>query len=223
MTAETGLVRDDRSVTGLVTRAQAGDQQAWDTLVERYSPLIWSICRRYRLARADADDVSQAVWLHLVDTLSRLRDPAALPGWLATTTQRECLRVLRAAQRPHAATPVIDAENIPDQHTGIAEQELLAAERHAALREALTHLPPRCQQLIAMLTADPPVPYTQISATLGIPVGSIGPTRSRCLDKLRHHPAIAALIDTEASGAEGELAGQAAAAGTRRAEPQRCE
>jgi RNA polymerase sigma factor (sigma-70 family) len=211
MPAEVGPRHDRRPVTDLVTRARNDDQRAWNALVKQYAPLIWSICRRYRLAGADADDVGQSVWLHLVDHLGNLRDPAALPGWLATTTQRECLRVLRTAQRPHAAASVIDAENIPDQHTRIAEQELLRAERHAALREALTHLPARCQQLIALLTEDPPVPYAQISAMLGIPVGSIGPTRSRCLAKLRHHPAIAALTNAEATCAEGEMPGQAAA------------
>jgi RNA polymerase sigma factor (sigma-70 family) len=121
------------------------------------------------------------------------------------------VRVLRAAQRPPAAASVIDAENIPDQHTGIVEEEVLRAERHAALREALTHLPARCQQLITLLTEDPPVPYAQISATLGIPAGSIGPTRSRCLAKLRRHPGIAALANSEATCAESEMPGQAAA------------
>ncbi len=210
MTAEAGPVRDTRTVIDLVTRARNGDQQAWDTLVERYAPLIWAICRRHRLVGADADDVGQSVWLHMVDHLADLRDPAALAGWLATSTQRECWRVVRAAQRPPAAASVTGAENIPDQHTGIAEQEVLRAERHAALREALTGLPPRCRQLIALLIADPPVPYAQISATLGIPVGSIGPTRARCLAKLRHHPAIAALTNVEATCA-GRESGQAAA------------
>ena len=96
MTAEGGPVRGDLSVTGLVTRARNGDQQAWDALVDRYAPLIWSICRRHRLGGADAGDVGQSVWLQLVDQLDRIRDPAALPGWLATTTRRECVRVLRA-------------------------------------------------------------------------------------------------------------------------------
>ena len=89
-------------LTGLVARAGNGDKQAWDELVERYAPLIWSICRRYRLDRADADDVGQIVWLQLVDQLGSIRDPAALPGWLATTTQRECGRVLRAARQQEA-------------------------------------------------------------------------------------------------------------------------
>jgi RNA polymerase sigma factor (sigma-70 family) len=191
-------MRDDLAVTDLVTRAQDGDQQAWYALVERYAPLIWSICRRYRLGGADAEDAAQAVWLRLVDQLDKIRDPAAIAGWLATTTRRECCRVLRAARRPQAAWPARDAEAIADEQARTAEQELLAAERHAALREALAQLTPREQQLIAILAADPPVPYAEISARLGIPVGSVGPTRGRCLDKLRRYPAIAALINAEA-------------------------
>jgi RNA polymerase sigma factor (sigma-70 family) len=106
--------------------------------------------------------------------------------------------VLRAARRPQAALPARDAEAIADEQALTAEQELLAAERHAALRAALAQLTPRERQLIAILAADPPVPYAEISARLGIPVGSIGPTRGRCLDKLRRYPAIAALINAEA-------------------------
>jgi RNA polymerase sigma factor (sigma-70 family) len=187
----------DCSVSDLVARARSGDRQAWDALVERYAPLIWSICRRHRLGQADADDVGQSVWLRLLDQLDRVREPAALPGWLSTTTRRECLRVLSAAQGPHATIYALDVESLPDQRAGTADQELLAAERHAALRAAFTQLPPNGQQLLALLTADPPMPYADISAQLGIPVGSIGPTRSRYLDKIRRHPAIAALINTE--------------------------
>jgi len=181
-------------VTDLVVRAKDGDKRAWDALVERYTPLIWSICLRYRLGSADAEDVNQAVWLVVVDRLGALREPAALPGWLATTTQRECCRVLRAARRMQPGGQALE-DGVPDEQAATAEEELLKAERHAALREAFTCLPPNCQQLIAMLIRDPPVPYAQISAELGIPVGSIGPTRRRCLDKLRSHPAIAAMID----------------------------
>jgi RNA polymerase sigma factor (sigma-70 family) len=202
-------MRNDPVVTDLVTRARNGDKQAWDALVERYAPLIWSICRRYRVADADADDVGQGVWLQLVDQLDKIRDPAALPGWLATTTRRECVRVLRAARGPHAARYALDAETIPDGQAQMAEQQVLMAERHAALREAFAHLPPCDQQLIALLIQDPPVLYAEISARLCIPVGSIGPTRGRCLDKLRRHPAIAALINDETENAESEPAGQA--------------
>ena len=192
-------MRDDLMVTDLVTCARGGDKQAWDALVERFAPLIWCICRRYRLGGADAEDVGQNVWLHLVDQLDKIRDPAALPGWLATATRRECMRVLHTVRGPHAAGYALDAETIPDDQALMADQELLVAERRAALREAFAHLSPCCQQLIAALIEDPPVPYTQISARLGIPVGSIGPTRSRCLNKLRRYPAIAALIDAEAA------------------------
>jgi RNA polymerase sigma factor (sigma-70 family) len=96
-------MRDDPVVTDLVTRAANGDKQAWDTLVERYAPLIWSICRSYRLDRAEAEDVGQSVWLHLAEQLHHIRDAAALAGWLVTTTRRECLRLLRTASGPQAA------------------------------------------------------------------------------------------------------------------------
>ena len=186
--------RDDPVVIDLVARARGGDIRAWDALVERFAPVIWSICRQHRLGRADADDVGQSVWLRLVDQLDTIREPAALGGWLATTTRRECGRLVRAARGPHTALYSLDAETIADEQAGTAEQDLFAAERHAALRQAFADLPPDGQQLIAMLLADPPVPYAQISARLGIPIGSIGPTRRRCLDKMRRHPAIAALI-----------------------------
>ncbi len=105
MSARFSLVGEDKSrsdapvAAELVTRARNGDRPAWDALVDRYAPLIWAICRRYRLDVGDAEDVGQSVWLHLLEQLDRLRDPAALAGWLATTARRECIRVLRA-RRP---------------------------------------------------------------------------------------------------------------------------
>jgi RNA polymerase sigma factor (sigma-70 family) len=194
---------DHLPVADLVTRAKNGEQQAWDALVERYAPLIWSICRRYRLERADAEDVSQAVWFTLVARLDHLRDPAALPGWLATTTRRECGRVLHAAGRRRAGERVLIAANLSDTETAPVDHELLVAEQQAALREAFARLPPACQQLLTLLSADPPVPYAEISARLGIPAGSIGPNRRRCLDRLSRDPAIAALISAEAVSTAG--------------------
>jgi len=187
-------MRDDPQVTSLVMRARNGDQRAWDALVERYAPLLWSICRRYRLNDADAEDVGQAVWMRLVDQLDSLRDPAALPGWLATTTRRECIQVQRVAGRHGAAGQMPDLENIPDQHTAAADEELLRAEGNAALRDAFARLPRDWQRLLAMLSADPPVPYAEISARLGISIGSIGPNRGRALERLRRDPAIVALM-----------------------------
>ena len=131
--------------------------------------------------------------------LSRLRWPA-----VAATTRRECERAARAAQPPGAAGPVPHAQTIPDEQAATAEQELLAAERSAALREAFLHLPLSGRRLITMLIEDPPPPYAQISAKLGIPAADIGPARSRCLDQLRHHPAIAALINAETETARCE-------------------
>ena len=196
-------------VVDLVTRARDGDRQAWDALVDRYAPLIWAICRRYRLDRADGEHVGQSVWLRLLEQLEKIRDPAALAGWLATTAQRECIRVLRT-RRPHPAGYVPDANDVPDDQSATAEQELLAAERDAALREALARLPASCQQLIALLCADPSVPYAEISTRLGIAAGSIGPYRGRCLEELRRDPAIAALIRAASGPRDGELRAPAA-------------
>ena len=198
-------MRDDPVVTDLVIRARNGEEQAWDALVDRYVPLIWSICRMHRLCGADAEDVGQNVWVQLVDQLDKIRDPAALPGWLATTTRRECLRALRGAQGPVGAVRVLDTEKILDKQAETAEQELLVAERQAALREAFRRLPPHCQRLITMLLADPPLSYAEIGARLGIPVGSIGPNRVRCLDRLRRDPVIAALINAEAETVPDEM------------------
>jgi RNA polymerase sigma factor (sigma-70 family) len=188
-------VSADPMVIDLVARARSGDGRAWDALVDRYAPLVWSVCRKYQLGRADADDVAQSVWLHLVDHLDQIRDAAALPGWLATTTRRECWRVMRTSRAPHTIFFEPNADHRRDEHAGAPEQQLLATERHAAVRDAFTHLPPAGQRLFALLMADPPLPYAEISAKLGMPVGSIGPTRSRYLDKIRRYPAIAALID----------------------------
>ena len=188
---------DDLTVTDLVARAKTGEQQAWDELVERYAPLIWSICRRFRLEAADAEDVGQVVWLRLVTCLDDLRDPAALPGWLVTTTQRECVRARRAAGTRPESGYVLATEDLPDIGIAAVEEELLRAERNATLRDALTRLPPGCQQLLTLLMTDPPIPYAEISARLGIPTGSIGPSRRRCLDKLGRDPAIIALLSSE--------------------------
>jgi RNA polymerase sigma factor (sigma-70 family) len=199
-------------IAGLVARAANGDEQAWHGIVERYAPLIWSICLRHRLDGTDAEDVVQSVWLHLVNHLGRLRDPAALPGWLVTATRRECFRYQRAAG-PRPVTELgPGVADMADTQAVVAEEEVLRAERHAALREAFADLPPGGQQLMALLIVDPPLPYTEISARLGIPVGSIGPTRKRLLARLRRHPALAGLaaaasVGTELSGAE--LAGLA--------------
>lgn len=188
-------MRDDSLVTSLVTRAASGDQGAWDDIVERYAPLVWSICRRSQLDRRDIDDVGQSVWLLLVEKIGTLREPAALPGWLVTTTHRECLRVLRAARRhDHAELPA-DEQMPPAPDAALIEQEILAREREAALRAAFAELPRRSRELLAMLMRDPPSSYEEISATLGLAVGSIGPMRARCLSQLRRSAHLSAFAE----------------------------
>jgi RNA polymerase sigma factor (sigma-70 family) len=189
-------VRDDPYVVTLVARAAAGDQTAWDEIVERYAPLVWKIGIRYRLSAEDIADVGQKVWLLSVEKIGSLREPAALPGWLARTTQRECLRVLGEARRhDHAELPPED-QMPTDPDTAMIEEEILRAERNAALRAALAELPHNCRELLSMMICDPPCKYEDISATLGLKMGSIGPLRARCLERLRHSPHLAAIIDT---------------------------
>jgi RNA polymerase sigma factor (sigma-70 family) len=187
------------TVAGLVIRARDGDGHAWDQLVERFVPLVWSICRRYRLSQADAEDVNQTVWLVLVEQLDKLREPAALPGWLATATRREALRVQGAARKYETMGSDADIETAADSSAPPIEQEILAAERQAALRAAFAELPSRCQRLLSMLMADPPRSYAEISQSIPIPVGSIGPQRSRCLDRLRRSPVLTAMFSEEMS------------------------
>jgi RNA polymerase sigma factor (sigma-70 family) len=134
-------------------------------------------------------------WLRTVEHLAELREPAALPGWLVTVTRRECLRVMAQRRVSLAHDPTGDRLEVPaGDDPAAVDDELLAAEREAALRRAFGQLRPECQQLLALLVHEPPLPYREISAKLGIAVGSIGPTRGRCLDALRRSPALATLI-----------------------------
>src|SRR5260370_18921679 len=149
-------MRDDPLVIALVARAAGGDQTAWNELVERYAPLVWSICLKYRLDRTDIDDVGQTVWLLLVEKIGSLREPAALPGWLTTTTHRECIRVLRAARRHEQPGLPPAGELLPDPDAMSIEQDILIAERDASVRAAFAELPRGCRELLSMLVSDPP-------------------------------------------------------------------
>ncbi|UWZ45524.1 sigma-70 family RNA polymerase sigma factor [Dactylosporangium matsuzakiense] len=186
-------MRDDPALVTFVERARAGDQAAWNALVDRYAPLVYGICRRYRLQDADTEDAGAAVWLRLVERLATIREPAALPGWLTTTTRNECLRVLRTRRRD------IPAELVDGPDTRADEDFLVVQERAIALRAAFAQLNERCRELLSRLFADPPTPYAKISADLGIAVGAIGPSRQRCLEHLRRDPALAPLL-TEVTG-----------------------
>ena len=197
MTTQAIRMRDGPEVSDLVRRATGGDSQAWDALVERFIPLVWSICRGHRMDQADARTVSQAVWRQLAGQLGTFRDPAALAGWLAATTHRECDEVRRAARQQPGPGQMPHTTDKPGEQAQMPERELLAAEFHAALCEAFAQLPSRCQRLIAMLIQDPPVADAEISATLGIPARSIRHNCHSCLQRLRRYPAIATLIHAE--------------------------
>lgn len=178
------------SVAELVRRAAKGDQEAWNALVDRYAQLVWSVARAHRLGAADAADVSQVTWLRLVEHLGRLREPEALAGWLATTARRESLAALRRAGRQVPADLDPGAGGSPEPPP---DARILADERSSALREAFVALPPNCQVLLRLLNADPPPSYAAVSEALAMPVGSIGPTRARCLERLRRHPKLAGI------------------------------
>lgn len=189
---------DDPTVTELVAAAAAGDQSAWDRLVARYVPLVISVASRYRLADDDVADVSQTVWLRLVQHLGALREPQALPGWLVTTTRNECFRVLRSHQRVSPFDPLTESPaDQADLRDGTAidiDNDLLSAERRTALLAAFAELPDHHRELLLLLLADPPPSYAEISTRLGIPIGGIGPTRARAVERLRRSPALAALM-----------------------------
>jgi RNA polymerase sigma factor (sigma-70 family) len=172
---------------GAVVRAASeGDREAWNALVARYGGLIWSVARAHRLGDADAADVFQTTWLRLVEHLGEIRDPDRVGSWLATTARHECLRVLRVGQR-HVLTDGFELIEGPDD--AAADTRLLTEERDAALWRAFARISERCRGLLRMLAADPPPSYEEVGAALDMPIGSIGPTRGRCLEQLRERAA----------------------------------
>lgn len=168
----------------LVDAAAGGHGWAWEELVDAYVGLIWAITRSYRLAEGDAHDVAQTTWLRLVEHIDRLSDPSRVGAWLATTTRRECLRVLRQAKR-QVLLPEWDDLDAVELDADAVDLALLREEEDLTVRRAVDQLPPRCQALLGLLMLDPPPSYEEVSASLGMPIGSIGPTRGRCLRKLR--------------------------------------
>jgi len=198
------------TVLSLVAAARDGDAGAWDALVEEFLPLVHGVVRRFRLGPADAADVNQTVWLRLVEHLDDLRDPRALPGWLATTARREALRAVESGRRTTSIDPQGPAlDGVPGDLPGEADvaEDLLRDELRRAVRAGLAELPTQRRRLLEMLMDDPPAPYDEISSTLKIPVGSIGPTRARALRQLRDTRAMRAYTASPdpagASGGEG--------------------
>jgi RNA polymerase sigma factor (sigma-70 family) len=186
-------VDDDRSpIAGLVTAANRGDQEAWRELVSRYSPLLVSVIRRFGLSRAETEDVAQTVWLRMVEHLGALREPHALPKWLITTGRREAMRHLTSGRRDWPHDPQHDSWPAVPANDEDPDEALDRTERHLALLAGMAELPSRQRELLVMLMVDPPLPYVTISERTGIPVGSIGPTRARAIDRLRQTPPMVA-------------------------------
>ena len=175
---------DAADVAQLVRQAAAGDHDSWERLVDKFARLIWAITRDFKLGESDAADVAQATWLRLLEHIDRIEYPERVGSWLATTARNECLRSLAARKRVVLAHDEIQLEGMA-AHQPDVDEGLLAAERAQVVRAALTQLPLRWQQLLELLISDPPVPYAEISDRLDLPIGSIGPTRRRCLAQLQ--------------------------------------
>lgn len=165
----------------LLVRAAGGERAAWDALVDRFGDMVWAVARGFRLDEPTANDVAQSVWLKLIENIERINDPERLPGWLATTTKREALRVIKQSERAIPSefeydieddSPALDSLMIEDEET----RELVAAFKD------LDH---ECQQLLRLMSADPALSYDEISAITERPIGSLGPSRRRCLDRLK--------------------------------------
>ena len=171
-------------VTRLVRRAANGDPRAWEQLIDKYGRLIWSITTGFKLVESDAADVFQTTWMRLIEHIDRIEHADRVGSWLAATARNECLRLL-ATRKRLVLVHENDSFDGPVPHEPQVDEALLAAERAEVVREAMTHLPRRWQRLMEMLMSDPPASYAEISDELGLPVGSIGPTRGRCLARLR--------------------------------------
>jgi RNA polymerase sigma factor (sigma-70 family) len=185
-----GMEADD--VAGWLKGAAGGDAAAWDALVERYASLVWAVARSHRLSSADAADVSQTTWLRLVEHLDRIQQPARLGAWLATTARRESLAAIRRGAR-HVAVGTADDLGQASLDEPSPDGALIRAEEHSQVSRAFERLAERCQRLLRMLMADPAPSYEEVAEALGMPIGSIGPTRARCLERLQREIQIAGI------------------------------
>jgi RNA polymerase sigma factor (sigma-70 family) len=185
------------STTALVAGAVEGDERSWELLVKRYAGRVWSVVRTYQLNDSDSADVVATTWLRLVQNLKRIREPEAIGAWLAITTKRECLRLLRRNRRERLTDDLSQYESA-DRPEDEPEARTLLAERDLMVLESMDGLSERCQALLRALLVNPPLSYKEIGAMLGMPTGSIGPTRARCVECLRrriarHQPSMAAV------------------------------
>jgi len=179
-----------QDITDVIERARAGDREAWNTIVGEYASLVWWVIRGFRLTQGQAADAAQTAWLRLIEHLDSIREPERLAGWLRTTTRRVCLEILRESSRE---TPVDYGEahaaatlgRTREQEEDGPEAATVREEHQRLVRTALSTLPPRDRALLELLASSDTVSYRQIGGQLGMPVGSIGPTRARVLARLR--------------------------------------
>lgn len=197
---------DGSDVSALVAAAARGDQAAWDEIVDRYTPLLVKVVSRYHLTSGELEDVAQTVWLRLIEHLGELREPRALPGWIITTAKRQALRAATQLSRMQPRDPQDTAWSSQFVAQDESDAELVRSEVHVALLEGLATLSSRQRELLVLLSQDPPVPYAEISRRTGVPVGAIGPTRGRALERLRRAPSVQALdatVGAESNGRQG--------------------
>jgi len=166
----------------LLAAALRREAEAWNGLVDRFGRLVWAVARSFELPDSDAADLSQTVWLRLVEHMDQIKEPERLGSWLATTTRREGIKLLR---KHRLEIPDELEEEQSDQGKDGPEEQLLVADEYAQLRDALERLPERCRKLLRVIAASDEANYSEVAAALDMPVGSIGPTRSRCLERLR--------------------------------------
>jgi RNA polymerase sigma factor (sigma-70 family) len=175
----------------VVRRAAAGDQRAWRALVSSFDPLLRRVARSFRLSAADVDDVVQETWVRLFRSLHRLDDPDAVGGWLATTVRRESMRLL---QRELRELPQADVA--PDERGDVVDplDEVAQAERDRVVRAAVERLGGRQQAVMTALLGERELNYHVVGRRLGMPVGSIGPTRCRAIERLRRDPGLVGIL-----------------------------
>jgi RNA polymerase sigma factor (sigma-70 family) len=170
-------------------RWRDGDSTGLDDLVRLLSPVLWQVVRATGMDRDRAEDVVQTTWIALVDHADSITSPQGIAAWLCTSARREAWRAGRQASRERPVEDQVLAHGLPDHES--PEHQVVLDDEAALVRECLEKLPERCQKLLRIVAAGPRPNYTDVASTLGMPVGSIGPTRGRCLDKLRHELTLA--------------------------------
>ena len=190
-------------VTPVVVAAAQGSEEAWYEIVERYTPLLIGVLLRFQLSQAELQDLAQTVWLRLVEHLDTLREPRALPMWIITTAQREARRSVRESARCRLQDPLDERWSSSMATYDQPEAEMERADRTAALLEGLAYLTPRQRELLMLLAQDPPLSYAEISDRTGVPVGAIGPTRARALERLRRTPSVQSLTTPSPASVPG--------------------